>query len=138
MESFLAMNPIAASKGDGLIQLAPRDGEHTLRTEDILETLRAEGDSIALVMLPGIQYFTGQVFDMKEITRVGHEVGAMVGWDLAHAVGNIKLRLHDWDADFAVWCSYKVRPTSVTPKKKKKHCSSCKVFFIVCWIEVFR
>lgn len=107
MESFLAMNPIAAAKGDGLIQLSPREGEHTLRNEDIIETLRSEGDSIALVMLPGIQYFTGQVFDIKEITQVGHEIGAVVGWDLAHAVGNIKLRLHDWDVDYAVWCSYK-------------------------------
>ena len=109
MESFLAMNSMAASKGDGLIQLAPREGEQILHTEDVLERLREEGESIALIMLPGIQYFTGQAFDIKEITKVGHEIGAVVGWDLAHAVGNIRLRLHDWDVDFAVWCSYKVK-----------------------------
>jgi len=107
MESFISMNPTAASKGDGLIQLEPREGEHTLRTEDILQRIAREGESIALVMLPGIQYFTGQVFDMEAITKAGHEVGALVGWDLAHAVGNIRLRLHDWNVDFAVWCSYK-------------------------------
>ena len=109
MESFLAMNSMAASKGDGLIQLAPREGEQILHTKDVLERLREEGESIALIMLPGIQYFTGQAFDIKEITKVGHEIGAVVGWDLAHAVGNIRLRLHDWDVDFAVWCSYKVK-----------------------------
>merc|ERR1712142_1455758 len=71
------------------------------------DLLRKEGDSIALILLPGIQSFTGQAYDIEEITKVGHDIGAVVGWDLAHAVGNIKLRLHDWDVDFAVWCSYK-------------------------------
>ncbi|WCL81844.1 kynureninase [Saprospira sp. CCB-QB6] len=92
---------------DGLIQLRPRMGEDHLRTEDILQTLEREKDSIALVMLSGINYYTGQCFDMQAITKKGHEIGAMVGFDLAHAAGNVKLQLHDWGMDFAVWCHYK-------------------------------
>lgn len=90
-----------------IIRLKPRDGERTLRTADICETLRREGPKIALVMLGGVNYLTGQFFDIPEITRVGQDVGAVVGWDLAHAAGNVPLRLHDWNADFAAWCSYK-------------------------------
>jgi len=92
---------------DSLIQLAPRTGEETLRTEDIAATIRQHGDEIALVMLGGVNYYTGQYFDLETITKVGHEVGAMVGFDLAHAAGNVRLALHDWDVDFAVWCHYK-------------------------------
>ena len=87
--------------------IAPRDGEALIRGEDIQDILEREGESIALVMLPGVQYYTGQVFDMAEITRLAHAKGCMVGFDLAHAIGNIPLRLHDWYADFAVWCTYK-------------------------------
>ena len=92
---------------DSLIELTPREGEATLRTDDILETIEREGESIALVMLGGVNYYTGQAFDMRSITDAGHRVGAVVGFDLAHAAGNIELKLHDWDVDFAAWCSYK-------------------------------
>lgn len=94
-------------KDDVLIELKPRKGETTLRTEDIEKVITENGDSIALIMLGGVNYYTGQAFDMKRITEAGHEVGAVVGFDLAHAVGNIKLKLHDWNVDFACWCSYK-------------------------------
>jgi kynureninase len=90
-----------------LIQLTPRAGESTLRTEDIIETIERNGDEIALIMIGGVNYYTGQAFDMKAITEAGHRVGANVGFDLAHAAGNLELHLHDWDVDFAVWCSYK-------------------------------
>ena len=90
-----------------LIELAPREGESTLRTEDIIEAIERESSSIALVMLGGVNYYTGQAFDMAAITEAGHKAGAMVGFDLAHAAGNLDLRMHDWGADFAVWCSYK-------------------------------
>ncbi|TNE47547.1 MAG: kynureninase [Deltaproteobacteria bacterium] len=92
---------------DAVIELAPRDGEATLRNEDIVATLEAEGDSIALVMMAGVNYYTGQVFPMKEITEVAHKLGITVGFDLAHAAGNIPMQLHDWDVDFAAWCTYK-------------------------------
>lgn len=90
-----------------LIELEPRKGEHELRTEDIIEAIRKHGDQIALVLFSGVQYYTGQFFDLRAITKAGHEVGAYVGFDLAHAVGNVPLHLHRDDVDFAVWCSYK-------------------------------
>ncbi len=92
---------------DAIIELTPRDGEYTLRTEDILDVIRKEGDKVALVMLGGVNYYTGQFYDLESITKIGHEVGANVGFDLAHAAGNVPLHLHDWEVDFAVWCSYK-------------------------------
>lgn len=92
---------------DAIIEMHPREGEHTLRTEDILATIEANKDEIALVMFSGVQYYTGQFFDLKSITEKGHEIGAVVGFDLAHAAGNVELKLHDWNVDFAVWCSYK-------------------------------
>lgn len=92
---------------DALIELKPRAGENILRTEDIIAMLEENADSIALVMLGGINYYTGQLFDMEKITAAGHEIGAVVGWDLAHAAGNVELKLHDWNADFAAWCTYK-------------------------------
>jgi kynureninase len=90
-----------------VLRLRPRPGEDTLRTEDVIATLRDHAHSIATVMLGGVNYLTGEVMDMAAITAAGHEIGATVGWDLAHAAGNIPLHLHDWDADFAAWCSYK-------------------------------
>lgn len=92
---------------DAIIEVAPREGEHCIRHEDILLAIEKNKDSLALVLFGGINYYNGQVFDMKSITEVGHKVGAIVGFDLAHAAGNIKLQLHDWKVDFAAWCSYK-------------------------------
>lgn len=92
---------------EAIVEIAPRPGEETLRTEDVLETIRQHGTQTALVMMCGVQYYTGQWMDVEAITRAGHEAGALVGFDLAHAAGNIPMRLHDWQADFAVWCSYK-------------------------------
>ncbi|MCB9256645.1 MAG: kynureninase [Chitinophagales bacterium] len=92
---------------DAIIQLYPREGEYTLRTEDILARIQEHGDSLALVMLGGVNYYTGQFFKLEEITKAGHEVGAFVGFDLAHAAGNLPLELHAWNIDFATWCSYK-------------------------------
>lgn len=92
---------------DAIIEVKPRDGEYTLRTEDILKTIKDNANEIALVLFGGINYFTGQWFDMPAITKAGHEKGAIVGFDLAHAAGNVPMQLHDWDIDFACWCSYK-------------------------------
>lgn len=90
-----------------LVALAPREGEHTLRDEDILSRINELGDELALVMFGGVNYYTGQLLDMEGITKAGHTVGATVGFDLAHAAGNVPMKLHDWDVDFAAWCSYK-------------------------------
>lgn len=90
-----------------IVELKPREGEHTLRTEDILAEIKNQGDSLALVNMAGLQYYTGQLFDMKAITEAAHNEGAYVGFDLAHAAGNANLKLHEWNVDFATWCSYK-------------------------------
>ena len=90
-----------------LVAMSPRDGEHTLRDEDIVAKIAELGDSLALVMFGGVNYYTGQVLDMELITKAGHAVGAIVGFDLAHAAGNIPLQLNVWGVDFAAWCSYK-------------------------------
>ncbi|MES2448426.1 MAG: kynureninase [Bacteroidota bacterium] len=92
---------------DAIIEVKPREGEYILRTEDILNTIKDNADEIALVLFGGINYFTGQWFDMPAITKAGHDIGAIVGFDLAHAAGNVPLQLHNWDVDFACWCSYK-------------------------------
>jgi kynureninase len=87
--------------------MLPREGEYTLRTEDILAKIKELEDELALVMFGGVNYFTGQFFDLEAITKAGHSVGAQVGFDLAHTAGNIPLKLHEWNVDFATWCSYK-------------------------------
>lgn len=92
---------------DAIIEVKPRTGEYTLRTEDIIAEIEKHGNEIALVLFGGINYFTGQLFDMEVITQAGHKVGAKVGFDLAHAAGNVPMQLHQWQVDFACWCSYK-------------------------------
>lgn len=92
---------------DTIVEIKRREGEHNIRLEDILSKIEEVGDELALVLFGGVNYYTGQVFDMKTITETGHKVGAYVGFDLAHAAGNIKLELHNWNVDFAAWCSYK-------------------------------
>jgi kynureninase len=95
------------SPGTSLIKLRPRDGEFAIRTDDIQTIIDREGDEISLIMLGGVNYYTGQVFDFESITKLGQAKGINIGFDLAHAAGNIKLELHKWGVDFAVWCSYK-------------------------------
>lgn len=92
---------------ENLIQLESSDGSEHLSTREIVNKIEELGDELALVMFPGVQYYTGQFFDIKTITEIGHKVGANVGFDLAHAVGNVPLHLHDHKVDFAVWCTYK-------------------------------
>ncbi len=92
---------------DAVIEIAPRQGEYNIRTEDILQAIEDNKNELALVMFGGVNYYTGQVFDMRTITAVAHKVGVLCGFDLAHAAGNIELHLHDWNVDFACWCSYK-------------------------------
>ncbi len=96
------LDPAAA-----VVRLKPRPGEDNLRTEDVLAFLEREGGTVALVLLGGVNYLTGQLMDIPAITKAGRAAGAVVGWDLAHAAGNVPLRLHDWDVDFAAWCTYK-------------------------------
>ncbi len=92
---------------DSMILIKPRENETSIRTQDILDVLKEQGESIALVLLPGVQYYTGQVFDMQTITQAAQQKGCKVGFDLAHATGNVAMQLHDWQVDFACWCSYK-------------------------------
>jgi kynureninase len=99
---FHGLNP-----DDAIIELKPRVDEYTLRTEDILAEIEKHKDSLAIVMMGGVNYYTGQAFDMQAIAAAAHAVGARAGFDLAHAAGNLHLQLHDWNIDFAVWCTYK-------------------------------
>lgn len=92
---------------EAIVEVKKRPGEHHWRTEDIEAAIAEHADSLALVLIGGVNYYNGQVFDMERITAAGKKAGAMVGWDLAHAAGNVALQLHDWQVDFAAWCSYK-------------------------------
>ena len=92
---------------DAVIEIGPRDGKHTIDHEDIYKAIEEHGSEIALIMIGGVNYYTGQVFDMESITKAGHAAGITVGFDLAHGAGNIPMKLHDWGVDFACWCSYK-------------------------------
>ncbi|MBM3432787.1 MAG: kynureninase [Bacteroidetes bacterium] len=90
-----------------IVEIFPREGESYIRKQDLIEAIRLHGEELALVLLGGVNYYTGQLFDLREITREGQAHGAVVGFDLAHAAGNVSLQLHDWGVDFATWCSYK-------------------------------
>lgn len=92
---------------EAIVEIGPREGETTLRKQDILDKINELGDSLALVMMGGVNFYTGQLFPMPEITEAAHKNGAIVGFDLAHAAGNVELNLHQWNVDFAAWCSYK-------------------------------
>ena len=92
---------------EAIVEIKRREGENNFRTEDILAKIKEVGEECALVLIGGVNYYTGQVLEMETITRAGHEIGAFVGWDLAHAAGNIELNLSEWKVDFAAWCSYK-------------------------------
>jgi kynureninase len=92
---------------DTIVMWKPLDGEHTLRVDQLKEILHRDGERIAMILLGGVNYYTGQYFNIPEITALGHQYGITVGWDLAHAAGNVDLDLHTWNVDFAAWCSYK-------------------------------
>lgn len=92
---------------EAIIEVEPKEGEHLLETREIIKVIEEHADTVALVLIGGVQYFTGQFFELEKITAAGHKAGAKVGFDLAHAAGNLPLKLHDWQVDFAVWCSYK-------------------------------
>ena len=109
-DTYAFASQIAFRGGDpekDLIEMQPRAGEHTLRTEDIVAKIKELGDELALVCFGGVNFYTGQAFEMEPITAAAHKVGAIAGFDLAHAAGNLHMQLHDWDVDFACWCSYK-------------------------------
>ena len=95
------------NQDDTIIEVAPREGEYAIRIEDIIATIKQHGNETALVLFGGVNYYSGQVFDMATITKAAHAAGAYCGFDLAHAAGNVELKLHEWNADFACWCSYK-------------------------------
>lgn len=120
-----------------IIEISPRKGEHTLRMEDIESTILKNKNELALVLFGGVNYYTGQYFDIQKITEIGHKVGAKVGFDLAHAVGNKVLHLHDWKVDFACWCSYKYLnsgPGAVGGiYVHEKHCKDKDTFRLAGW-----
>jgi len=92
---------------DCIVEIEPNIGEKTLTTSQIIEVIEQHGESIAMIVFGGMNYYTGQLFDMPTIAETAHKIGAIVGFDLAHVVGNVPTHLHDWNVDFACWCSYK-------------------------------
>ncbi|XP_068014770.1 kynureninase isoform X3 [Melanerpes formicivorus] len=140
IESQLRLHGLDVEKCMLLMQ--PRKGEETLRTEDILAVIEKEGDSIAVIMFSGVQYYTGQLFDIPRITKAGQKKGCYVGFDLAHAVGNVELNLHDWGVDFACWCSYKYLNSGAGGLAgafiHEKHSRSIKPALIGWWGHEFR
>ncbi|XP_053554241.1 kynureninase isoform X2 [Bombina bombina] len=140
VESQIRFHGLDVEKAMILVQ--PRKGEETLRTEDILSIIEKDGDSIALILFSGVQYYTGQLFDMPKITEAGHKKGCFVGFDLAHAVGNVELYLHDWEVDFACWCSYKYLNSGAGGIAgafiHKKHSNTIKPSLIGWWGHEFK
>jgi kynureninase len=122
---------------DAIIEMKPRDGAHIIEEEDILSAIEEAGDTLAVVMMGGVNYYTGQFFDIKKITDAAHRVGAYAGFDLAHAVGNMPLQLHEWNVDFACWCSYKYLnsgPGGVGGiYVHQHHCNNPKIFRLAGW-----
>jgi kynureninase len=135
METQVRMHGFDPS--DSIIELSPREGEHTLHFEDIEAIIKKNKSKVALILLGGVNYYTGQFFDLQRITELGHQAGAMVGYDLAHAVGNKVLHLHDWKVDFACWCSYKylnAGPGAVGGIfVNEKHCKNPDTFRLAGW-----
>jgi kynureninase len=123
--------------GEVIREIAPRDGVETIDIDDVLRAIAEEGDQLALVFIGGVNYYSGQVFDMERITTAAHAVGAVAGFDLAHAIGNVELKLHSWNVDFAAWCSYKYLnsgPGSVAGIfVHEKHCTRKDVFKLTGW-----
>ena len=109
-DSYAARSQVALhgyDPDDAVVRLRPRPGEDALRTDDVVAFLDAEGERVALLLLGGVNYLTGELMDIPAITRAGQRAGAVVGWDLAHAVGNVSLQLSEWGVDWAAWCHYK-------------------------------
>ncbi len=122
---------------DAIVEVHPRAGEHTIRKEDFIKAITDTGDGLALVMIGGVNYYTGQLHNIKEITAAGHAAGANVGWDLAHATGNVELNLHNDGVDFAAWCSYKYLnsgPGSISGVFiHEKHCQNTELTRFAGW-----
>jgi len=122
---------------DAIIEISPKEGAYIIEEEDIIQKIEEAGESLALVMIGGVNYYTGQFFDLKRITEAAHKAGAYAGFDLAHAVGNIPLQLHDWTVDFACWCSYKYMnsgPGGIGGLYvHEHHCSNPKIFRLGGW-----
>lgn len=122
---------------DAIIELKPRAGEYTLRHEDVIAEIERNSNELAVVFIGNPNYYTGQVFNVKEITDAGHRCGALVGFDLAHGAGNLELKLHEWNVDFATWCSYKylnAGPGGVAGAFiHEKHCNNTNLFRFAGW-----
>ncbi|PKK28665.1 kynureninase, transcript variant X4 [Columba livia] len=140
VESQLRLHGLDVEKS--MLMIQPREGEETLRIEDILAVIEKEGDSVAVILFSGVQYYTGQLFDIPRITKAGQEKGCFVGFDLAHAVGNVELHLHDWGVDFACWCSYKYLNSGAgglaAAYIHEKHSQSIKPALIGWWGHEFK